>query len=73
MSKTATVFKELEKTKDDCGRVLAQLMNGNSLPDMEYYLSNRVYDVSDFAQKSSLQLYCRERKKYNSMETPFNL
>ena len=58
----------LEKTKDDCGRVLVQLMNGNSLPDMEYYLSNRVYDVSDFAQKSSLQLYCRERKKYNSKE-----
>ena len=55
----------LTNTKDDCGRVLSQLMNGNSLPDMEYYLSNRIYDISDFAQISHLRLYCREGNMYN--------
>ena len=55
----------LANTKDDCGRVLSQLMNGNSLPDMEYYLSNRIYNISDFAQISHLRLYCREGNMYN--------
>lgn len=55
----------LANTKDDCGRVLSQLMNGNSLPDMEYYLSNRIYDISNFAQISHLRLYCRESNMYN--------
>ena len=55
----------LANTKDDCGRVLSQLMNGNSLPDMEYYLSNRIYDISNFAQISHLRLYCREGNMYN--------
>ena len=55
----------LANTKDDCGRVLSQLMNGNSLPDMECYLSNRIYNISDFAQISQLRLYCRESNEYN--------
>lgn len=55
----------LANTKDDCGRVLSQLMNGNSLPDMEYYLSNRIYKISDFAQISHLRLYCIGGVEYN--------
>ena len=48
----------LSDTQDNCGKTPAQLMNGNSLPDIECYLSNRIYDISDFVQKSHLQLYC---------------
>ena len=55
----------LTNTKDDCGRVLSQLMNGNSQPYMEYYLSNRIYGISDFVQISHLRLYCREDNMYN--------
>ena len=55
----------LTNTKDDCGRVLSQLMNGNSQPYMEYYLSNRIYGISDFVQISHLRLYCRESNVYN--------
>ncbi len=55
----------LANTKDDCGRVLSQLMNGNSLPDIECYLSNRIYNISDFAQISHLRLYCRKSNMYN--------
>ena len=40
-------------------------MNGNSQPDMEYFLSNRIYDVSDFVQISHLRLYCRRGIEYN--------
>ena len=55
----------LTNTKDDCGRVLSQLMNGNSQPYMEYYLSNRIYGISDFVQISHSRLYCREDNMYN--------
>ena len=55
----------LANTKDDCGRVLSQLMNGNSLPDMEYYLSNRIYNISVFSQIIHLRLYCRGCNMYN--------
>lgn len=55
------------ETKDHCGRVLSQLMNGNSLPDIETYMSHRIYEMSDFVQKSFLELYCyRDNIKYNS-------
>lgn len=63
--KSICSYVGLTNTKDDCGRVLSQLMNGNSLPDMEYYLSNRIYNISDFAQISHLRLYCREGNMYN--------
>ena len=48
----------LSDTQDNCGGTPAQLMNGNSLPNIECYLSNRIYEISDFVQKSHLQLYC---------------
>ena len=44
-------------------------MNGNSLPDMESYLSNRIYEISYFAPKGSLQLYVQSEEIYNSNET----
>ena len=63
--KSICSYVGLANTKDNCGRVLSQLMNGNSLPDMEYFLSNRIYDVSDFVQISHLRLYCRRGIEYN--------
>lgn len=60
------------KTKDHCGRVLSQLMNGNSLPDIETYMSHRIYEMSDFVQKSFLELYCyRDNIKYNSKKPDY--
>ena len=67
--KQVCAYANLSTTKDNCGRVLSQLMNGNSLPDMESYMSYRIYEISDFAQKSSLQLYCNRVGVYNSKET----
>ena len=67
--KKVCAYANLSATKDNCGRVLAQLMNGNSLPDMESYLSNRIYEISDFAPKGSLQLYVYGDRVYNSNET----
>jgi hypothetical protein len=32
-------------------------------------MSYRIYEISDFAQKSSLQLYCNRVDVYNSKET----
>lgn len=46
----------LSKTKDHCGHVTNQLMNGNSLADIELYLSNRIYKISDFVQPGLLEL-----------------
>ena len=63
--KSICSYVGLANTKDNCGRVLSQLMNGNSQPDMEYFLSNRIYDVSDFVQISHLRLYCRRGIEYN--------
>lgn len=38
----------LTDNKDDCGKVKAQLMNGNSLLNVEVYESDIVYSISDF-------------------------
>lgn len=47
--------------KDNCGRVKAQLMNGNSLSDTQVYQSNIIYSITDFIQEEitdSLESVC---------------
>lgn len=39
--------------KDHCGRIKAQLMNGNSLSSVEVFQSNIVYSISDFMEKNN--------------------
>jgi hypothetical protein len=47
----------LEQTKDNCGSVTAQLMNGNSNNNIRVFRSNYVLDKLSFLQNCHLELY----------------
>lgn len=47
----------LERTKDNCGSVTAQLMNGNSNSNVRVFRSNYVWDKLSFLQNCHLELY----------------
>lgn len=38
----------LTDNKDNCGKVTSQLMNGNSLPNVQVYQSDIIYSITDF-------------------------
>lgn len=46
----------LTNNKDNCGKVNTQLMNGNSLPDVQVYKSNIIYTVADFLCGENIDL-----------------
>lgn len=61
-------------TKDNCGRKIAQLMNGNSKDDVELIKSDRVYTFSTFIDKEvfrkvSLEYNNNTHTHVNSKET----
>ena len=47
----------LERTKDNCGSVTAQLMNGNSNSNVRVFRSNYVWDKLSFLQNCHLELH----------------
>lgn len=53
----------LSETKDNCGRKIAQLMNGNSRDDVELIKSERVYVFSTFINKD---VFPKKSLEYNN-------
>lgn len=53
----------LENTKDNCGRILAQLMNGNAKVNIELIKSDKIYSLSRFINDFNLSKVSLE---YNS-------
>jgi hypothetical protein len=59
----------LEQTKDNCGSVSAQLMNGNSSNQIRVFSSYLIYHTPSFLQKVSLELYNTPSIQHNSNGT----
>lgn len=59
----------LLSTKDNCGSIVTQLMNGNSNPNIETYISYYVYSLS-VVQNSPLELYYTSTQTHYSYKEP---
>lgn len=46
----------LTDNKDNCGKVTSQLMNGNSLPNVQVYQSDMIYSITDFLMQENVVL-----------------
>ncbi len=56
----------LQYTKDNCGSVISQLMNGNSKEDIKTFCSNEIFFKEVFLQKCQLELYQSSPSQYIS-------
>lgn len=59
----------LVETKDNCGSVATQLMNGNSSNQIRVFSSYLIYHTHSFLQKVSLELYNTPPIQHNSNGT----
>ena len=59
----------LIETKDNCGAVATQLMNGNSSNQIRVFTSYLIYHTHSFLQKLSLELYNTPPPQHNSNGT----
>ena len=57
------------ETKDNCGSVATQLMNGNSSNQIRVFSSYLIYHTHSFLQKVSLELYNTPSIQHNSNGT----
>ena len=60
---------DLIETKDNCGAVATQLMNGNSSNHIRVFTSYFIYHTHSFLQKVSLELYNTPPTQHNSNGT----